>query len=371
MKRTLLAIGLALMLGTSVQAKTPKEVLEPYKAFQAAIKANDMKAAHKYGHAAWQAAEKHLGDSKTTSDLAQNYATLKPQGKSLKEQVKAMKRSMEMTSLYGEDADSIYMERGVGLLELHTRAGDTHKIRKDAKKLLEYAKKNNQDRTVFYGEALTIMAGLDSSNRNGDALIKTTSEALDVFENPDENYPSAYPIFANLYQGFGHEYNGDILQAALSYQKVMDTVGHLEYSTHPVVGRALGRWSHMRTRLHSEGKLDEAKEKGLCDCWPYDVERNESVKPIKRVPPNFPSEALGQSVSGYTIVQFDLNDEGEVINPEIIVSWPPEVYEKSSLRSLAKWEYSARRPDETDKDRKNIVTTIQYRIEDRSGEPVY
>jgi len=371
MKRTLLALGLALSLSMTAQAKTPKEVLEPYKKYQQALKAKDISAAHKYGYAAWQAAEKHMGDVKTTGDLAQNYADLKVDDKSAKTQAKAMKRAMELSSFYGDNADDIYMQRGVSLLELYTQADQTSKLSKAAKDLIKYAKENGLNNTVFYGEALTIKAGLDSKNRNGEVLIKTTAEALDVFENPIAKYPSAYPIFAHLYQGFGYEYQGDILEAALSYQKVMDYVGKLDYETHPVVGRALGRWSHMRGRLRSEGKLDAAREAGLCDCWPYDIERNETVKPIKRVPPSFPARALRSGVSGYTIVQFDLSDTGKPVNAKKIVSWPPDLYDKTSLQTLEKWEYSPRQEGETDADRTNLITTIRYVIEDRKGNPVY
>jgi len=45
LKRTFLVLSLvlslALMLGTSVHAKTPKEVLEPYKAYRVALKADN------------------------------------------------------------------------------------------------------------------------------------------------------------------------------------------------------------------------------------------------------------------------------------------------------------------------------------------
>lgn len=374
MKRTFLAVGLALSLGLSApmlaQAKTPPEVLEPYKAYRAALKVNDAKAAIKHAYDAWQSAETHLGDHKTTGDLALNYADIKSDDQS-KTQVKAIERAMELTSFYGEDAPSIYMQRGISHLHLLTIRGETGKERKAADKLIEYARENGQARSVFFAEALTIKAGASAGNRNGKKLLKLTEEALDVFENPDEIYASAYPIFAHLYNGFGHEYEDDILEAALSYQKVMDYVGKLEYGTHPIVGRALGRWSHMRSRLLTEGDADSLKEMGVCECWPYDVERNETVKPVKRVPPKFSREALSSSVSGYTIVQFDLDDEGNTINPEVIVSWPADMYEKSSLKSLSQWEYTPRVADETDVDRTNLISTIRYNIQDRFGNPVY
>jgi TonB family protein len=95
------------------------------------------------------------------------------------------------------------------------------------------------------------------------------------------------------------------------------------------------------------------------------------VKPLERVPPKIPLAARKSSVSGYTIVQFDLDDEGKTINHKVVVSWPPDTYEKAALKSLAKWEYSPRVEGETDADRSNLISTIRFNINDRNGNPVY
>jgi TonB family protein len=265
----------------------------------------------------------------------------------------------------------MYLQRGVKLAQYHMTNGDDRKINKLSTKLMKFAKDNNLNRSVFYAEVLTLKAGAMVSERNGKRMLELTEEALDVFSNPSEPYDTPYPILANLYHGFAYEYEDNVFDAALSYQKVMEYVGDLDYETHPIVGRALGRWSHMRTRLQTSGEYDDAVKSGLCECWPYDVERNESVQPITRVPPLFPRKALRSGVSGYTIVQFDLDDDGNTINPKAIVSWPPEFYEKAALESLAKWEYSPRAEGETDADRTNLITTIRFQIQDKSGNPIY
>lgn len=370
MKRTFLAIALALAISTSTQAKTPKEVLEPYKAYRAALKEGNSEIALKQAKAAWEAAELHLGDNKTTGDLAQNFADIKSSDGYSKAQIKALERAIELSSFYGEDANSMYLQRGVRLLESHFVNGDMGKIRKSSKALINYAKENDLERSVFYAEILTLQSGSLVRFRDGQKMIDITENALDIFAKPAESAQTVYPIFAHLYNGFGHEYEENVLEAALSYQKVMEYVGELDYETHPIVGRALGRWIHMRGRLQDAGEFEAAKKKGLCDCWPYNIERNESVKPLKRFPPKFPSQALS-GVSGYTIVQFDLDDDGNTINHKKIVSWPGDIYEKPAMRSLEKWEYSPRVEGETDADRSNLISTIRFNIEDRYGNPVY
>ena len=42
------------------------------------------------------------------------------------------------------------------------------------------------------------------------------------------------------------------MEAALDYQKVMELIDGKLDRDHPLAAQALGRWSHMRSRLHSE-----------------------------------------------------------------------------------------------------------------------
>lgn len=149
MKCTFIAIGIALALGASAQAKTPKEVLEPYKAYRAAVAANDGEAARKQAKLAWKAAEEHLGNSKTTGDLAQNYADVKAEDGILKAQLRAMERALELSSFYGEDADDMYLQRGVRLLEYYAAGREGSKGRKLAKKLLRFGEENGLERSVL------------------------------------------------------------------------------------------------------------------------------------------------------------------------------------------------------------------------------
>lgn len=371
MKKIFLSIGLAFALSGIAQAKTPPEVLKPYKEYRAALKAGDVSAARKNGYIAWQKAEELLGDVKITGDLANNYAQLKNSEKNkavFKRQEEAHKRAMQLTSTYAEDATTMYLERGVNMMNFYFLNGKGQKAFSLSRNLSKYAEANGLITSTFYGEVLTHQAGYYASKAKHKLAEKVAKKALEAFSQKTDDYVTPIPILANLYEGYGLEGQDKSMEAALSYQKVMETLDGIHPSEHPLAAKALGRWSHMRAVLSSEGRIEEAENKGLCKCWPYDKPRNESLKPIKRVPPKMPSNAY---VSGFSIVQFDLDDAGKPINPEILVSWPEEIYEKSSLKSLAKWEYTARTPEETDSDRQELVTTIRYILTDYSGNILY
>lgn len=371
MKKLFLSFGLVFALSGFAQAKTPPEVLKPYKEYRAALKAGDAKLAGQYAYKAWQTAEELIGDSKITADLALNFAMVKSENdnKSAKKNRKrAFERALELTAFSGDDAGLAYMERGVEFMNFYQGDGKRSKAYSLAKKLSKYAEENALTHSTFYGETLTLQAGYMASKGNNKQAEKIAKKALGAFASKTDGIQTVQPILANLYQGYGLEGQNKSMEAALSYQKVMEALDGIQPDEHPLAAKALGRWSQMRSVLTAEGRLEEAEQKGLCKCWPYDKPRNESIMPLKRVPPIMPREAW---VSGFTIVKFNLDDAGSPIDEEILVSWPEGLYEKSSLRSLKKWEYSPRTAEETDADRQDIITTINYRLTDASGDIIY
>jgi len=303
--------------------------------------------------------------------LALNFATAdgKKDSRSLKKsRKKAFQRSLDLVSFLGEDADISYMERGVEYMNFLHGNRETAAANGLAKKLSKFAENRALTTSTFYGEVLTLQAGYKASKGRNKEAEEIANKALNAFANKTDNFQTAQPILANLYQGYSLEGQNKSMEAALSYQKVMEALDGIQPDEHPLAAKALGRWTQMRTVLSYEGRLEEAEQKGLCKCWPYDKPRNESIKPIKRVPPIMPREAW---VSGFSIVKFNLDDAGSPIDEEILVSWPKGLYEKSSLRSLRKWEYSPRTSEETDADRQDIISTISYRLTDQFGDVIY
>lgn len=371
MKKTisLIAMSFSMLFVSVANAKTPPEVLKPYKAYNVAHKANNHVEARKLAYEAWQKAEELMGDSPTTAALALNFAMNRDNEskKIVKEKDKAFKRALELTALESSPGLS-YLERSVtymGFRQVNFSKNSAYNV---SKKIVEYAEANDLTKNTFYAEALTLQAGYHASRANHKSAEKVAEKALEAFSTSEDNYVTAQPILANLYKGYSLEGQQKPVEAALSYQKVMEAMDGINPDEHPLAAKALGRWSHMRAVLNSEGLLEEAEEKGLCECWPYDKPRNENVKPIKRVPPTMPRNAY---VSGFTIVEFDLSDEGRPINTEVLVSWPEDIYKKASLDSLKRWEYTPRTEDETDSDRENIISTIRFQLTDKAGNIIY
>ena len=67
---------------------------------------------------------------------------------------------------------------------------------------------------------------------------------------------------------------------------------------------------------------------------------NSTIKPIVRVQPKYPREAVRSKLSGYTKMEFDVSSDGKPINIKVVESYPKGIFNKNSIVALSKWRYS-------------------------------
>ena len=370
MKRLVCSLALAACLSVpmAAHAQLPPDVKQSYSAFQKAYDGGDMAVAGKHALAAWERAEAALGDHKTTGRLAQNYGNLYTRVEPDRSHAKALKRAMELARFEkGMVAKTQHLERGLAYCRVQAALGKRRASNRMAYELVEFAEENGVTDSTFYGEALTLTASAEVARGRDEKGSEIAEKALVVFENATDGIVTVSQLEAKLYAGYASENSKDYLGAALKYQDVMSAVDGVEYGKYPLVDTALGRWIHMRSALQIEGKLEEAEQAGLCQCWPYDKPRNENVQPIKRMPPEMPR--LAQQ-SGFVVLELDLDDEGKPINVTPITAWP-DYYEEPALESVKQWEYSPRTPEETDADRQGLLTTVRFILSEPNGKPIW
>ena len=61
--------------------------------------------------------------------------------------------------------------------------------------------------------------------------------------------------------------------------------------------------------------------------------------PLVQVQPAYPQRALQKGIEGYVIVEFDVDDNGQVINPRVLYAQPTGYFESASLRALERYRY--------------------------------
>ena len=374
MRKFFLIIGLTLAMTTMAHAKTPPEVLKPYKEYRAALKAGDKDKAFKSSKKAWETAEELLGDHKTTGDLASNFALLTPQVKnySIKDyrlRMKAHERSIELAKFYGEDAEGIELERHIKRIETGltlTRIRDGRKKEggkttyfKDMEKALD---QYNRRGSVFEGDMEVLRVRYHQLAKSPEKGIEAAKRAESIYANPTDTVTTHYPILLKLFKGNVLKDAGNPIAAALEYQDVMQNLEGKLSADHEFVNTAFTEWVKTRSELEEEGRLEEAENKGLCQCWPFE-EYKDDVVPLKRVPPDMPSSARR---SGHVNVVFDVDETGKPFNVRVLSS-SEKLFEGPATRSVKKWVYAPVGKGEDAKGRKDVASKITFKLTSPTG----
>ena len=377
MKKLLLSIGLALILAGGAQAKTPPEVLKPYKEYRAALKKGDKNKAFKAAKRAWELAEKTLGDHKTTGDLANNYAMVTPEAKDYtfkdyESRMKAHKRSIELSRYYDEEAVDVELTRhihrietGLTLVQIRNgraKAGGKTTYFADMEKALD---KYNRRGSTFEGDMEVLRVRHHELAKNPEKGVESAKRAENIYENRADNLSTHYPIMLKLFKGNVLKDSDEPIKAALEYQDVMQNLEGKLPADHAFVNKAFTEWLITRSELEEAGRLEEAESAGLCQCWPFE-EYKDDVVPLVRIPPRMPSNARR---SGHVNVVFDVDEKGKPFNIRVLNS-TEKLFEKPSIESVKKWVYSpiGRAGDGESKPRKDVSNKINFKLTNSRGQ---
>jgi protein TonB len=64
---------------------------------------------------------------------------------------------------------------------------------------------------------------------------------------------------------------------------------------------------------------------------------------LRRVEPDYPTEAARRGVEGYVDVRFIVDPDGNVSNLSVIGSNPPELFDRSALAAVRRWKYDPKK----------------------------
>jgi len=394
MKNISLSLLAALSLSTftfaiPAHAQTPPSVLQPYKAYNAAMQAKDYKTALRKGEAAWKAAERELGESKTTGDLAFNYGFLEKAQGSDKKAVKPLMRAADLSA-----TPTIRVEREVELVAVLDALKDYDNAKKRTAFALDYAEKNGMGSSIFAAELMVFE--INECNRRANRAArknigggrlgsrvevrknpekylsriqaecgKRAEQALSIFNaNAGQSRPDFVAAAANAV-GYAKERDKDWLGAALAYQSSRAASEDKLGRAHPLVAHTIGRWLNARTLLKNDGKLETAMQSGFKDDWPF-VQDTPKVQSSKRVEPDFATSVINsQRLTGYAILLTDVSDSGQATNMRVLTSHPGDAYVKMSREALEKWQFPPKSAGEAVGFRKDIAIPFSYVVFDR------
>ncbi|MYC24836.1 MAG: TonB family protein [Gammaproteobacteria bacterium] len=91
---------------------------------------------------------------------------------------------------------------------------------------------------------------------------------------------------------------------------------------------------------------------------------NQDYEPLSKVEPEYPRVALINSIEGYVIANFDIDETGSVSNPELITAKPANVFNESALTALAQFKYMPKYVDGQPTPVKDLKIKINYELAD-------
>ena len=131
---------------------------------------------------------------------------------------------------------------------------------------------------------------------------------------------------------------------------------------HNFVKTAFTQWVIVRSELEEAGRLADAQDAGLCQCWPYEAYKDDVV-PLVRTPPIMPQHAKR---SGHAIIVLDVDEAGKPFNVRVLSS-SEKIFEAPAIKAVKKWVYSPIGRGEDAKVRTDISTKISFKLTSKSG----
>jgi len=90
---------------------------------------------------------------------------------------------------------------------------------------------------------------------------------------------------------------------------------------------------------------------------------DQDARPIVRVNPKYPIDALRNGIQGWVKLAFDISDIGQVINVKVIDSQPKRVFDKAARQALRKWKYRAKSIDGKQVQQQNFTVQLDFNME--------
>ena len=365
-----LAVAGSMAMPSASYAKTPKEVLEPYKAYRAALAEDNREEAATFAYEAWQSAEALMGDSKTTGDLAANYAELRPRyldnKPAWKSIMKAHKRAIDLSSFHQEEPGDVEIDRRIKYLswQIPTLARDVSGVRDkgyNAERLTARIQQLGMSGTTFEAESYALQAQDNMIRKKWKSALENSKRSIEIFENRTDSLFSAYEYGVPIYLARAYIEEKQPVEAALTYQALMDKLEIRGGHDNAISADAYKDWLDLRDEV-VEMKSSDPRALQVVNYKVPDS-RQAELSPLVRIPPQFPQRFLKGRYSGWVQVNFSVNEEGRVENI-VATDYSNKALVNPTLDSVKKWRYS---PNADAEKRKDLESVIRFDLQGRNG----
>ena len=79
---------------------------------------------------------------------------------------------------------------------------------------------------------------------------------------------------------------------------------------------------------------------------------------------NYPRKAVRKGQEGYVVIEFNIDTDGAVLDPYVIESEPPGVFERAAIKSVRKWLYKAPTYNGVSVKVNNVQVRVSFNFDD-------
>ena len=101
----------------------------------------------------------------------------------------------------------------------------------------------------------------------------------------------------------------------------------------------------------------------ITDGVTMNTQPDQDARPVVRVNPKYPMDALRNGVQGWVKLAFDISEIGQVINVKVVDSEPKRVFDKAAKQALRKWKYRAKSVDGKQVKQQNFTVQLDFNME--------
>ena len=101
----------------------------------------------------------------------------------------------------------------------------------------------------------------------------------------------------------------------------------------------------------------------ITDGVTMNAQPDQDARPVVRVNPKYPMDALRNGVQGWVKLAFDISEIGQVINVKVVDSEPKRVFDKAAKQALKKWKYRAKSIDGKQVKQQNFTVQLDFNME--------
>ncbi len=119
--------------------------------------------------------------------------------------------------------------------------------------------------------------------------------------------------------------------------------------------------SHKVSSNEVNSKHPEPPKVPLPPKPPAFPQAKESLKPIHRIEPKYPEQAIEEKIEGAVVLKFDVDQDGDVQNVEVINGKPAKVFDSVAETALKQWKYAS-----SEHYHKNQLVQLDFRLDQSS-----